>query len=154
MSSSAARTGNAARVALLVLLLTALGAACQPPGRAFQTTLDPHGERPLPVTMTDETGLIVEIEPATIDSAKFSGPFNGTLEEDPANPRAAILLFYGGMCDQDAKLAFRLHEGVYELRVDVEQKGFGNCPAAAILRSVRIVTSEPIPVATVLVVGD
>jgi hypothetical protein len=149
MSSGAAR---ATALGLLLAALAALCGACQPAGRLFQTTLGPS-DRPLPAILGDETGLVVGIEPGEIEPGAFFGP-NPTLDVDPADPNTAIVAFFGGMCDQDVKLAFRLHEGTYQLRVDPEEKIGLGCPAAAVSRALRITTSVPIPVAEVLLIGD
>ena len=84
-------------------------------------------DRPLPVILGDETGLVVGVEPVSMDFTTWTD--TPRLRADPADARAAVLSFLGGMCDQDVKLAFRLHKAVYELRVDVAQK-----PGSAALR--------------------
>jgi len=154
VKSSVVSSSDALRSVLLVslvLLVASFVSACQPAGRVFQATLGP-ADRPLPVSLTDETGLIVGLEAVAMNFTTWTD--TPPLRGDPADGRAAILSFLGGMCDQDAKLAFRLHEGVYELRLNLQEKLGLGCPAAGVMRSVRLVTSEPIPVATVLVVGD
>ena len=149
--TTATRMTARTRWVLSGVLLASLLAGCQPAGRIFRTTLEPS-DRPLPVILGDETGLVVGVEPVSMDFTTWTD--TPPLRADPADARAAVLSFLGGMCDQDVKLAFRLHEAVYELRVDVAQKLGLGCPAAGVMRSVRIVTSEPLPVASVLVIGN
>ena len=133
-------------------ILTAVLAACgPPPGVQFHTTLsNPNGEFPLPVTLGDETGLVVGIGPARFDPIDFRDA--GVLA-DPTGPRAFILTWLGGMCDNGAALVFRPTDSGYDLQVAVGEKLGLGCPAAGIMRGLRIETSEPIAVVGITISG-
>jgi hypothetical protein len=141
----------------LSLFLTFIVAACLPPaGRVFQTTLlhtspsNPSGDHPLPVTLGDQTDLVVGIEPTEGDER---GGLEPLVQSDPADPNALILSWLGGMCDNDAAVSFQPSGSGYALHLQVHQKlGFG-CPAAGLLRGLRITTSEPIPPGSIAVSG-
>jgi len=134
------------------LLVAAVAACEQPTGALFQTTLaNPNGEFRLPVTLADETGLVVGIGPGPFDPPNFR---DAGLRADPTDPNAFILTWLGGMCDSDAALLFRATGTGHDLRVAVHEKaGFG-CPAAGILRALRIETSAPIELAATTISGD
>lgn len=130
-------------------------AACLPPaGRTYQTTLlhispdNPSGDYPLPVTLSDQTDLVVGIEPA-----EGSYGLEPVVQSDPADPKALILSWLGGMCDNDALVSFQPSGSSYALHLEVHQKLGLGCPAAGILRGLRIVTSEPIPIGSIAVSG-
>lgn len=127
-------------------------AACgPPPGVLFETTVtNPNGEYPLPVTLGDQTGLVVAIGAAQFDSADFRDA--GVLA-DPTRPNAFILTWLGGMCDNDTAVGFRQTDPGYDLHLAVHGK-FGSCPAAGILRGLRIETSEPIALASITISGS
>ena len=139
------------RAVALTLVVAVLVVACQPAGRAFQTTLPTPERDPLPVTLTDDTGLVTGIAPADFDPAwNILVP---TLHADPDDPNASILAWLGGACDQDTTVWFHELHGGYVLNVAVHEKfGFG-CTAAAVLRAIRITTSSPVPVDSVTVAG-
>lgn len=144
---------NIRRAVALTLVVAVLLVACQPDGRVFQTTLPTDDRDPLPVTLTDETGLVTRVVPAQGDPAtwNFAGP---TLHADPNDPNASILTWTGGMCDQDTTVRFHEQHGGYLLNVAIhENSGFG-CPAAAVLRAIRIATSSPLPIESVTVAGN
>lgn len=141
------------RALLTGAILTAVLATCgPPPGVLFNTTLsNPDGEFPLPVALGDTSGLVVGIGPAQFDPADFRDA--GVLA-DPTGPNAFILTWLGGMCDSDAGLVFSLSDSGYDIRLEVRGKLGGACPAAGILRGLRIETSQPIPVATITISGS
>lgn len=139
------------RVVALTLLVAALVVACQPSGRAFQTTL-PNAERdPLPVTLTDETGLVTGIAPAVVDPAW--NDFVPTVHALPNDPNGLVVGWMGGSCDQDTTVWFHVLHGGYVLNVAVHEKFGLGCAGAAVLRAIRIVTSSPIPVDSVTAAG-
>lgn len=153
MMGSLTRTGAASRCILLGLLVASLFAACQlSTGRTFQATLDPESDHPLPVSVSDATGLVVGIEPATMDPGMSTE--TPALREDQTVRGTAIFTFLGGLCDRDARISFGRSDGSYELRVYIAEKPGLGCPAAGVPRSVRISTSEPLPVASVLLFGN
>ena len=146
------------KVAALGLVLTCFVAACSmpPAGQLFHTTLlhrspsNPTGDYPLPVAIGDQTELVVGIEPAEGDQGGGPEPF---VRLDPADPNALILTWVGGMCDNDAAVSFRPSGSGYALHLDVHGKlGFG-CPAAGILRGLRIVASKAIEIRAIAVSG-
>lgn len=134
-------------------ILTAVLAACgPPPGALFRATLsNPNGEFPLPVALGDTSGLVVGIGPAQIDPGAFRDA--GVLA-DPTGPKAFILTWLGGMCDSDAALVFSPHDSGYDIRLAVQEKLGLGCPAAGIMRVLRIETSEPIPVGAITISGS
>lgn len=141
------------RARLAGAILTAVLASCgPPPGVLFSTTLsNADGEFPLPVALGDTSGLVVGIGPAQYDPADFRDA--GVLA-DPTGPNGFILTWLGGMCDSDAGLVFSRSDSGYDIRLAVPGKLGGGCPAAGILRGLRIETSAPIPVATITISGS
>jgi hypothetical protein len=133
------------RVAMSSALLIA--ACVGPSGQLFQTTLmhvspaNPAGDLPLPVVLGDESGLVVGIEQGA------GGTFvrRPTVEVDPADPNAFVVSWLGGLCDSDAAISFRPHEAGYSLALTINEKLGLGCPAAGVGRSVRVITSKPIP---------
>ncbi len=138
------------------LLSAAAVAACTGPasGRQFTAVLQVSDEvPPLPVVLNDETGLVTGIASAPMDpGAAYAEP---AVRADPTDPNAFIISWLGGACDNDAALTFKRMEGVYVLNVAVNGKfGFpGGCTANGILRDVRIVTSSPIPLDSIVAAG-
>ncbi len=73
---------------------------------------------------------------------------------DPSDPYVFVLSWLGGACDNDASLTFKRHEEGYVLNVSVHGISFpGGCMMIGIPRDVRIVTSSPIPVDSILTGG-
>lgn len=108
---------------------------------------------PLPVVLSDETGLVTGIASAPKDpGGRYAGL---SVRADPTDPNAFIVSWLGGACDNDASLTLSRHEGNYILNVMIHGKfGFpGGCTANGILRDVRIVTSSPIPVESIIAAG-
>jgi hypothetical protein len=137
----------------LMLLVAVLGVACQPEGRIFHTTL-PTGDRaPSPVTLTDETELVTGVAPAEPDLAWNDNV--PAIHALPNEPNGAILSWLGGACDQDATVLFHVVHGDYLLNVAIHEKvGIGGgCPALGVPRAIRIATSSPIPVDSIVVAG-
>ncbi len=140
------------RRALALTLLVAVGAACQAEGTTFQTTLRTEFNEPLPVTLVDQTGLVTGVAQPVVDAAAWNDNV-AVLHADPNDPNAAVLTWLGGMCDQDTTVRFKVLNGGYALNVEVHEKLGLGCPAAAVLRAIRISTSRPIPVGSVTVAG-
>ena len=138
--------------AVALTLLVAVVAACQADGTTFQTTLRTEGNDPLPVTLTDQTGLVTAIGQPVLDASAWNDNVP-VLHADPDDPNASVLTWLGGMCDQDTAVWFGLQTGGYILSVAVHEKLGLGCPAAAVLRAIRISTSRPIPVGSVIVAG-
>ena len=97
--------------------------------------------------------------PGDRDRIGVDGPGAGyaqpAVRADPTDPNAFILSWLGGLCDNDASLTFKRAEGRYVLNVAVHGKvGFPvGCPAAGVFRDVRIVTSSPIPIDSIVAAG-
>ena len=135
----------------LMLLAAVLGVACQPQGRTFQTTLPTEGRDPLPVTLTDETGLVTGVAPAEVDLVwNDNVPAIHALRNEP---NAAVLSWLGGACDQDATVLFHVVHGDSLLNVAIHEKFGLGCSGAAVARAIRISTSNPILVDSIVVAG-
>lgn len=134
-----------------------IGACGSPPGRQFSATLvhtspdNPAGDYPLPVVLRDGTNLVTAIDSAG-EAATDPGP-NLAVKVDPSDPNAIIAIWLGGLCDNDATLAFERSDPGYTLHLEAHEKlGFG-CPAAGIGRAVRIKLSELVRVSDILASG-
>jgi hypothetical protein len=152
-SSGGASAGR--RVAVALLIAVAVAACSGPsPSRQFRTVLKFSDDAAaLPAVLKDETGLVIGIESGPMDTAfDYSEP---VARADPTDPNAFIISWLGGACDNDALLWFTPGQGVYALSVEVHGKfGFpGGCTANGIPRDVRIVTSSPIPIASIVAAG-
>ena len=134
------------------LSLAVVVAACLPPaGTLFRTTLStPDGAYPLPVALGDQTGLIVEIEPAEPDSAARIEPL---VQPDPTDPNAFVVTWLGGACDNDATIAFQRSGSGYALHLEVHDKIGLGCSDLGILRGLRITTSTPVPLNSITASG-
>ena len=144
------------RIIAVCLLGAAAIAACSGPAssRQFSTVLHfADGAASLPAVLKDDTGLVTAIESGPMDPRfDYSEP---AARADSSDPNAFIISWLGGACDNDALLWFTPGQGVYALSVEVHGKfGFpGGCTANGIPRDVRIVTSSPIPVASIVAAG-
>ena len=109
------------------------------------------GSYRLPVVLNDETGLITRIEstPAEMQGNDYMAP---AVRVDPGDPNSFILSWLGGACDNHASLTLKRFENGYELRLAVDT-AFGGCIALGVFRDVRIVTSSPISVDSIVVGG-
>jgi hypothetical protein len=135
-----------------VVLLTAAVAACSgPAARQFNAVLQFPGEGPgLPVALSDETGLVIRMESAPMDPG--AAP-EVAARADPANANAFIVSWLGGGCDNDASLTFKRMEVGYVVNVAVHGKIGLGCTAVGVPRDVRIVTSSPIPIDSIIAAG-
>lgn len=140
----------------VALIISAAIVACSGPAssRSFSAVLQFSAEaRPLPVVLSDETGLVTGIESAPMEP---DGAYSElAARADPADPNAFIISWLGGDCDNDAALTFKRHEAGYTVGVAIQGKlGFpGGCTAGGVARDVRVVTSSPIPLASIVVAG-
>jgi hypothetical protein len=143
-------TSLRSRIALAMLLAAAL-AACGPSGRLFHTTLTrPDASYPLPVTLGDQTDLVVGFEPGPTE------PFPNTdvaVRSDPADPNVLILTWVGGACEDESVVVFHAGGGRYDMAVSPRGGLFGSCTAVGIPRAVRIRTSEPVALDLIDVIG-
>jgi hypothetical protein len=141
-------------IAISVLSAAAIAACSGPsPGRQFTAVLQFSEEaEPLPVVLSDETDLVIGIASAPMDPRADT---ELAARADPTDPNAFIVSWLGGACDNDASLRFYRAEGVYVLNVAVHGKvGFpGGCTMNGIPRDIRIVTSSPIPVDSIVAAG-
>lgn len=132
---------------LIAISLTACGG--QPAGHIFRTALSTPDHDPLPVSLLDQTGLIVGIAPWDADLPPTVMP---VVQEDPSDPNALAVSWIGGMCDRDATLSFKATADGYALRLDVGL-GSGGCTGVALPRGLQIVTTTPIPARSIIVSG-
>jgi hypothetical protein len=147
---------TAATLIAVSLLSAATVAACSEPSpsRQFSAVLQFSEEaQPLPVVLSDETGLVTGIASAPMDPRADYTELAG--QADPTDPNAFIVRWLGGACDHNASLTFKRHEEGYVLNVAVHGNlGFpGGCMMLGVYRDVRIVTSSPIPVDSILTGG-
>ena len=129
-----------------------LVAACAAPiGRVFQTSLPTPDQDPLPITLTDETGLVTGLGAANYDPQATLA----MVADDPTTPNALIVSWLGGGCDKDAAIIFRRSPSGsgYDLQVASTPKLGLGCVAVGIGRGLRITTSEPVSVDTIHVSG-
>lgn len=129
---------NLRRCVLPSVLAAVLLASCQSTGRTFQVTLETTFDDPLPVVLTDQTGLVAGITQAAVDSTIG---FEPAVRAGPTTPGALILTWPGGACDADATMTFLKQEGRYLLGLATHEKAGGGCPSAGVPRGIRIVIS-------------
>ena len=144
----------AATLVIAVSLLSAAAvAACSgASSRQFSAVLQFSEETaPLPMVLSDETGLVTGIALAPMDP--LANYAEAVARADSTDPNAFIVSWLGGACDNDASVTFKRHEGGYLLHVTVHGNFLGGCTMNAIPRDVRIVTSSPIPVDSILTGG-
>jgi hypothetical protein len=135
------------------LLVAIVIAACGPPaGELFRTALPTVDGDPLPVELGDSTGLVTAIEPADFDSDAVLEPL---VKADPTEPNAFVLSWLGGLCDGEAALSFWRSETAFGLNLVVRGGPglFGGCAGAGVPRGLRIKTSSPIAVDSIVVYG-
>jgi hypothetical protein len=138
------------------LLSAAAVTACSgpSPSRQFSAVLQLSEEaHPLPMVLSDETGLVTGMAVVPMDPrADFT---ELAAQADPTDLNAFIVRWLGGACDHDASLTFKRHEEGYVLNVAMHGNlGFpGGCMMLGVYRDVRIVTSSPIPVDSILTGG-
>jgi hypothetical protein len=138
----------------VALFSAAAVVACSGPssGREFSAVLQASGGTPpLPVVLSDGTGLVTGIESAPMDPSSAYSEL--AARADPTDPNAFIISWLGGACDNDASLTFKRAEGGYVLNVAVHGKLGLGCTAAGVARDVRIVTSSPIRVDSIVAAG-
>ena len=140
---------------LTALLVAVLLAACSTvSGRQFQADMRfaPEAE-PLPVVLTDETGLVTGID---------GGPFNlnadygqPAIQPDPTDPSAFFVIWGSGPV-QDAALSFEPFQDGYLVRLELHTRSGFPGGSTGELRPgiVRIVTSRPIPLDSIVAGGS
>lgn len=136
------------------LLGAATVVACTAPSssRQFSAVLQVSAETPpLPVVLSDETGQVTRVESGPIDPGGAYAEL--ATRADPSDPNAFIVSWLGGACDNDASLTFKRSEGGYVLNVAIHGKFVMGCTALGVARDVRIVTSSPIPVDSIVAAG-
>lgn len=141
------------RSLVVCAILAGVLAACgTPPGVLFHTKLvHPDGSTPLPVTLGDTTDLVVRIGPGAFDE---SADYHPSVRSDPADRNAMILSWTGSACRDSADVSFR-RDGDHYLLAVYERGGlFATCPAIALLRAIRIETSEPVSIDQIDMIGS
>ncbi|MEO8469374.1 MAG: hypothetical protein ABI573_06865 [Chloroflexota bacterium] len=150
----ARHVGAGSLVGLAVLVAMAITACSTPtPSRLFQTDLRPGEDPSYPVVLSDETGLVTRIEPApTTPGFDYGAP---AVRADPTDPNAFILSWGGGP-GSDAALFFKQFQGGYLLRLEAHTRCgfFCSGDSALHLHDVRIVTSNPIPIESIVAGGS
>lgn len=142
------------RMSFLLLVAVALAACSAPPSsRLFQTDLRPGGDRPYPVVLSDETGLVTGIEPGPMEPGFDYG--EPAIRADPINPNAFILSWGGGP-GEDAALFFKAFQDGYLLGLEAHTGSglFGGSTGELVLRDVRITTSSPIALESIVAGGS
>jgi hypothetical protein len=132
-----------------ILLVSVFAAACQVPGRVFPTTLTSATLDPLPVTLTDQTGLVTAIAPEP-DAQVQNEPM---LQAVDGEPMSAVLTWLGGACDADTTVLVHRLDGGLVMNVAIHGKLGLGCVALGVPRAIRITTSEPLPIDQVTVAG-
>jgi hypothetical protein len=148
------RTAATLVIAFSLLSAAAVAACSGGSSRQFSAVLQFSEEAaPLPAVLSDETGLATGFASAPMDP--LADYAHAVARADPTDPNAFIISWLGGACDNDASLTFKRHEEGYLLHVTVHGNvGFpGGCMMIGIPRDVRIVTSSPIPVDSILTGG-
>ncbi len=140
------------RLGVGLLLVASVAACLQPAGRLFSTELSSSEGDPLPIELRDETGLVSGIEPEPFDPEAWAYRIDPLAQADPSDGNAFVITWVGGACMKDAELSFRPSQGGYALHL-TGRGGSGNCPALAIPRGLRILTSSPISVGSIVVSG-
>ena len=129
------------RIAALVVAAVLTGASLLP-ARGLSTTLDGgEGYRALPVSLEDETGLVIGIATSTsivsTDSAMAV----------PGRANALQVGWLGGACDRSA--VFTLRRDAQRFLLDLRVPEEDHCTLQGISRSLVIETIEPIDPASV-----
>jgi hypothetical protein len=139
---------QAAVAAVFVAIL--LGACLPPTGRQFHATLGIAADDPLPVTLGDQTGLVEGIEPAWLDNPP---PISSLTLAGGRSPHEFVVLWPGGLCDNEAILSLTSTTSGYAMHLEVRRK-FGSCASVGLVRSLRIELSKPTDPKTVTLSGD
>jgi len=148
--SSGRRVGRTTRFAVLAAMVAAAFAACAD-GQRFETTLRaPDGSYELPVTLTDQTGLVQGIDLGGVEDAEYG--LDPTII--PSSDRSMIgISWLGGACTDRVELSFARTETGYSLRLKGDAPLFASCPAIGLSRAVWVRLSEPIDASTVVAYG-
>lgn len=132
------------------ILAVVLLVACQPAGQRFQVTLLAASRDPLPVSLTDQTGVVTGISQADSD---FTVSIEPVVQADPGEVRALMLVWLGGACDASVTVNVVQLEGRYVIGLASHERRGGGCTMEAVPRAIRITTSEPLPVQSIIVTG-
>ena len=103
------------------------------------------------MVLSDQTGLVTGIGPVADPQGNDIQP---VILADPSDPMAFVITWVGSVCDEDAALSFKPHEGGYRLQLSVSPGARACQLMVAIPRGVRIVTSTAIPVSSILPMGS
>ena len=146
--------GGGRLVGIVTLLAVAIAACAVPtPTRLFQTDLRPGEDPSYPVVLSDETGLVTSIELGSVTPGFDYG--EPAIRADPSDPNAFIFSWGGGP-GSDAALFFKQFQDGYLLRLEAHSGSglFGGSDLSLHLRDVRIVTSTPIPIDSIVAGGS
>jgi hypothetical protein len=125
-----------------VTLFAALLAGCSalpPPG--IQVTIPAKQDvRALPVTVVDNTGIVLEVSPAAIPAG-----FNGVTRVEVVAGRddAVVLAWTGGACDDRAIVRIDRAGNRYQAKVESQTSPLG-CTAVGIFRAVLLSLTGPV----------
>lgn len=154
--SGSPRILDGKRRSVMTLFAAIVLAGCSSaPSRQFQADMRfAEGADPLPVVLTDETGLVTGIEGGPFDLHVDDGA--PAIQADPGDPNAFFVTWGSGPI-RDAALSFKPFQDGYLVRLELHTNGgiFGGGSTMEMrLGAVRIVTSRPIPLGTIQVGGS
>jgi hypothetical protein len=139
------------RAAGIAVVVAVLLVGCLPPsGRQFQATLGIAQDQPLLVTLGDQTALVEGIEPAWLDNPP---PISSLTLAGGRSPHEFVVLWLGGLCDDEAILSLTTTASGYAMHLDVRKK-FGSCRGGVVWRSLRIELSKPVDPNVVTLSGE
>ncbi len=132
------------------VLLAVLTACTAPAGVQFRATVaQADGSYPMSVVLGDQTGLVVAIESATSEGGD-KRPF---VEPDLGDPKAVVVTWATGACDDDTAIALRRMATGFRMDIEVHAGIDLGCTAQLVFRSVRVSFSEAVPAGTIEVSG-
>lgn len=129
---------------LMASIVVLAACASLTPARTFDLVIDqPPGFDPLPIRVSDATGLVRDvITGGGVAAAPLEG--RGGLSNPPGQPNGLVVQWLGGVCDQSAVLAVsRGGEGRLHLVLDTTVAQ-GDCEAMGIFRALRLTLSVPV----------
>jgi hypothetical protein len=135
---------------LVAASIVGCAGATEPETRLFRTA-SPLGNQPLPVVLSDQTGLVTGIGPVADPQGANVQP---VILADPSDPMAFVITWIGSGCDEDAALSFKANEGGYRLQLAVSPGARGCQLLTTVPRGVRIVTSTAIPASSIEATGS
>jgi hypothetical protein len=101
---------------------------------------------PLPVTVIDRTGLVVDVDAVAPEIAVL----DGTVAADPTDPNVLLPSWLGGMCDIETTLLFQRTPTGFQF-VEHTERSHGGCLLAGIGRAVAVHLRSPVAAETVTI---